>query len=386
MRIAVITLHDAGNVMRIRRQVASLDTRFEMRVVGSPGKRPVPDWGPDVDLEDVRIVTRGLPSSPVFWVVKYLEFLVKTLVRSARGGADVFFGHEIAGAVPAYIASRLTGGLFVYDAHELELDRSGPLLTSWLGGPYRRLVRGLSRRADLVVCASRERAEIMMREYPLDSMPVAVLNVTGREGLPQGPDVELDGIADRVAGRKVVIYQGVLAKERCLENLVAALSVLPEDVVLMMVGDGAVQRKLESMAEAAGTSDRLVMVGRVPADHVVSYMRLADVGVVIYRNTCRNNIHCSPNKLYDYCAVGLPVAGSDQAAVRSIVEDFEVGAVFDPESPESIAGALRIILDDEDRRRAMSARAEQVREMVNWENQSTALIEALEELADRGRS
>jgi len=236
----------------------------------------------------------------------------------------------------------------------------------------------------MVVCACEERAKVMFEEFPLRNMPVTVLNVTDRAGLPQGPAVTIPGGEERLKDRRVVVYQGVLAKERCLENLVSALKHLPQDVVLLLVGDGAVQGELKRLARVDETMDRLIMTGRVPADHVVSYMRLAHVGVVIYRNTCRNNILCSPNKLYDYCAIGLPVAGSDQTMIRSVVEGFGAGAVFDPESGESIAAAIMDVLEDETRRSEMARRAASVKSVVNWEGQTSVLLDAYDALIPAG--
>jgi hypothetical protein len=46
----------------------------------------------------------------------------------------------------------------------------------------------------------------------------------------------------------------------------------------------------------------------------------ADVGVIPYRNVGLNNFFTSPNKLFEYCAAGVPVAASRFPELSKVVE------------------------------------------------------------------
>ncbi len=377
MKVCMITFTDVRNDNRIRKEAASAATAHEVTVCSH---LPSGVDG-DFDLEGFRVVdvpvrSRGLPSSPVFWIFKYLEFVSRAVRRATRIGARVYHGHEIFSALPAWLAARFTGGRFVYDAHELELDRVGRMQSvRWLYAIVRFWVRFVLRRADAVICASEERADIMLADYGVRALPTPIVNVTPRAGLAPGEPAELPPGTDFPDGAVPIVYQGGLTIGRGLPVLVEALAHLPDDHVLILVGDGADRAAIEARIAALGLGARVAMVGRVPADRVPAYMALGRVGVVMYQNTCRNNYYCAPNKLYDYCAVDVPVVGPDFPGVRAVVERFGVGELFDPTDPRSLAGAIERLLADPGRYEARRAAAGGLREHLNWEQQEAKLLD-----------
>lgn len=381
----MVTLTDVRNDLRIRKEAQSIARDHDVTIVSNieslpPG--PLEDRG--LSIINVRMRSRKLPKAPVFWAVKYIEFLLRAVAAARRTRADVYHGHDITGSLPALLAARLTRSKFIYDAHELEADRAGFVeKTWWLRRMQLFCLRNVLRRADLVICANELRAEIMLKEYGVSVLPTPILNVTPRDGLPGGADVTGAVKAYDFTGKRVVLYQGTLARGRGLEYVVAALPHVDDNVVLMIVGHGSTTEIVEQ-AERDGTRNRIILVGGVPADALVSYMERADVGVAIYQNTCRNNYYCAPNKIYEYASAGLPVAGSDFPGVRQIVLGRGIGRVFDPKLPESIAKAIREILADPDEYQRMSSEAIRIKEEINWEAQEDRLRDAYWQVLSRG--
>jgi glycosyltransferase involved in cell wall biosynthesis len=138
----------------------------------------------------------------------------------------------------------------------------------------------------------------------------------------------------RREGETLLVYAGGFTPNRGLENVVRAMSLL-EGFRLVMVGWGPLEHELRSLA-----SDRVVFLDPVEPDAVVATVAGADIGLVPYLPIGRNNELAAPNKLFEYLHAGLAVAASDLPDIRNVLEDKDVGAVFDASSPESIARVL----------------------------------------------
>jgi glycosyltransferase involved in cell wall biosynthesis len=83
------------------------------------------------------------------------------------------------------------------------------------------------------------------------------------------------------------------------------------------------------------------------------------------------------NKLHEYIMGGLPVIGSDLPEIRRIITmgDPPVGELFDPSVPETIAQALRDVIDDPDRLALRRRHARQLaEEHLNWEIEERRLL------------
>lgn len=375
-RVCMVTLTDVCDDLRIRKEAESATRAHEVFAV-CPAKAV--DVAPfrfhGFEVHPVRIRSRRLPKSPIFWAIKYLEFLILATRTAIRTRAAIYHGHDITGAFPAYLAARWTGAKFVYDAHELEADRAGPLEQSrWLRALQLACLRRLLRAADHVICASESRADIMLGEYGVRTRPTPILNVTPRAGMQASGAAAALPAGVNLEGRQVVLYQGTLAAGRGLDRVVGALPLLDKRVVLMILGDGGTFHELIQQSEREGTRDRLIMVGRVPADSLVAYMRLAHVGLAIYRNVCRNNYYCAPNKVFEYASVGLPVVAPNFPDVRTLLAQSGIGTSFDPEDSADIARAIRDVLSSGERCEAMRTAALSLKETVNWEREEEKLL------------
>ena len=383
-RVCAITLTDVRNDLRIRKEAAAVAQSYPTTVVSMIEGVEEPFELDGFEVVPLRLRSRKLPKSPIFWVVKYLEFVLRASLAASRRRAGLYHGHEITGAIPAWLAARRRGARFVYDAHELEADRGTVAETiGWVNRPLVGAVRALLRRADAVICANESRADIMMADYGVRQRPTPILNVAPLGGLPEGDAP--DALPACYGRDRIVLYQGALSASRGLEHLVAAVPAMPQDVALVIVGGGGVQASLGAQAEQLGIAHRVFLTGRVPADRLVHYMRGATLGVAIYQNTCRNNYYCAPNKVHEYASVGIPFVGPDFPEVSTLVDRFSVGAVFDPASAESIAEAVHHVLDDPQRYAAMARATTELRQAMNWGQEAVKLRALYRNVLERGR-
>jgi len=313
---------------------------------------------------------RRLPRTPLFWPVKYAEFLVKSVTALLRSRAEVYHAHDLEALIPAWIAARLTRGRVIYDSHELFTERPIEMRAVWQA-----IEHFLIRRVDAVIAASEERAVIMRDEYGARDLPAVIANCPPRVGRHAKSTVR-DRLPVEQRGARLVLYQGGLSPGRGLEALTRAAGLFEPRAVLVFVGAASAYSEsvLRSVVEAQGLRDRVFFVAPVDATEVVSFIRTADLGVVIYQNTCRNNYYCAPNKVYDYCMAGLPVVGSDFPPLRTLVQRHAIGVLFDPEKPAAIAAAVNQVLTDDDVRERAVAGSRAVAARCNWEEESKKLV------------
>ena len=116
-------------------------------------------------------------------------------------------------------------------------------------------------------------------------------------------------------------------------------------------------------------------------DQLFEYTASADIGLLFYRNTCRNNYYCAPNKLYEYMMMGLPIITPNYPGLVPVVEGENVGLCVNPEDPRAIADAVNRIAGDSSLHQTMKSNGLRLtRTQFNWETEFLKLEKAYTEL------
>lgn len=332
-------------------------------------------------VERIRLWTKKLPKNVFFWAIKYIEYLIKVVARAVSKRADVYHAYNLDTLIPAYISAKLRRAKVVYYARELSTEIAGeqtPLRSFW-----RCVERMLIRRVDRVVAANEARAKIMQDEYGIERTPEVILSCPYLiEPHPVGK--LRAAVRDKIGEPgKIVIYQGALLRDRCLEQVVMSVKYLDDDIVVVFLGYGELKDSLRALAKEDRVNDRVFFHDAVPSKELLSYTASADLGIVIYKNTNRNNYYCAPNKLFEYIMSGIPVVGSDFPGITPIVRGYDIGMVFDPENERSISEAIRGVLNDKETYERMKKNTARAREVFNWNVQKEKLLVMYNELLPR---
>lgn len=124
---------------------------------------------------------------------------------------------------------------------------------------------------------------------------------------------------------------------RGLEQLVQSCEFLRDDVRVVFRGYGALELELRELGKA---HENCCFEPPVPMRDMIHAASSADVGVIPYIPVNVNNLLSSPNKLFEYIRAGLPVLASDLPFLRRIILEHDIGYVFNPRDPRSIADAI----------------------------------------------
>ena len=236
----------------------------------------------------------------------------------------------------------------------------------------------LARRVDRVVATST--AEV----FELARMGVAADRVSV---VPCGVDLgrfRPDGPAEpRLDGRRRVVVVSRLVARKGVADVIAALAGLPDTELVVAGGPAAAElqadpeaRRLLDVARAAGVADRACLRGRVGRDRLPALLRSADV------------VACVPwyepfgLVALEAMACGVPVVAAAVGGLCDTVVDGVTGLHVPPRRPEAIAAAVRRLLDEPARARAMGAEgARRARGRYGWEQVARATLAVYREVA-----
>jgi glycosyltransferase involved in cell wall biosynthesis len=268
----------------------------------------------------------------------------------------------------------------VYRAHELWSETHAQVRFARL---WRWLDRLLVPRCDEVVTPEENRSRIYRDELGAKRPPLTVRNCPPFKA-PVAGTLLRDELSRRgIPFRTIVLYQGLVESGRCIEEIAEATRHFAEGVYLVILGGGF--GKWADPGAALAGLDRVVALGRVPYAELPAYTASADLGILLYRNDCRNNYYCAPNKVFEYMMMGLPVIAPSFPGMLQLVEGNEVGLCVDPSSPRLIAETVNRLAADQEARVRMRANGLRLSlERFNWAREFLPLGERYRELMAAG--
>ena len=135
------------------------------------------------------------------------------------------------------------------------------------------------------------------------------------------------------------------------------------DIKLLFVGEGKLKPALVARAQREGLWN-CVFLDSMPKRELMSLLRAVDVGLMILANVPAFYYGTSPNKFFDYLAVGLPVLTNYPGWLADMITQYECGVAVPPSDAEAFADALvhladhRALLAEMGRRAAQMAQDE----------------------------
>ena len=165
-----------------------------------------------------------------------------------------------------------------------------------------------------------------------------------------------------------VLFLSRLVREKGIYELIEAFRILLPDypqLQLVIAGNGPEQGRLHTCIQQAGLADRVEFTGYVRGIEKVRVLKQAGLFVfpTYYGEGC-------PVSLLEAMAAGLPVITTRAGGISHIVRDQENGLLLDEVTPESVAMAMRRLLDNRELREAMRTR--NTREA--WEKYSAPVV------------
>ena len=311
------------------------------------------------------------------YLVDQESFYTKLFYSTAsQYSPQVFVANDLPMLPVAAQLAQRCGARLVYDSHELycEQEFSDREKRRWAEIEAKYIDK-----CDVVITVNRSVATELERRYPINDVKV----IYNAERTQQAPLVSgrLHEVFGLSAEKKIVLMQGGLSAGRHLEVLVDAMRyVQNRSVVLVLLGNGLLLDSLKKKAQQQGLTERVYFHAAVPQNALLEMTAAADAGVIPYQATCLNNYYCTPNKLFEFIAAGLPILATDLPEIRKMVHEQEIGLVGDTSSPQKLAALMDDFFADEHRFAEWKAQVRVARQHICWEQEEKKLVEIYEAL------
>lgn len=330
-----------------------------VRAVYAACRRALPMNGPAM---------RWMKAACWAWVADPETFFMRTFRPTLEGmEADVVVAHDVPMLpVGAWLADRW-GARLVFDSHELWTEKNFP--RPWRDA-WARVERRHVGRCDAVITVNASIARELEARHGIAHVQV----ITNAAPEPPALQRSLRKRLGIPADGTVLLYQGSFTAGRQLPQCVQAMhSVRSPGVHLVLLGDGVLRRTLERAARGGSARERIHVLPAVPQDELLAWTASADAGIVPYVADCMNNRLCTPNKLYEFIAAGLPILASDLPELRAAIAGNGLGMVADLGSPMRIADAIDGFLSDRVRLAEWRGRVMARRPEFGWDRQAARL-------------
>ena len=172
-------------------------------------------------------------------------------------------------------------------------------------------------------------------------------------GWPEGKVVFLqnfadDAILDRASNagadatdreNPYLLFFGRLSVEKGVDTLLRAFDAvspnLPQNMRLVVVGDGPDAAEFKALASSLDCASRIEFAGYQTGDALQSYVERASLAISSSR--CRENM---PYSIVEAFAAGTPVVGANIGGIPELVDEGNTGFICEPGDVQSMADAI----------------------------------------------
>ncbi len=330
MRILMVQAGMVDHLPPLLTAATSMGAAGAHVVVAAGGCSPLP--ARRLGDQGVRVVTCGDESFPTnragkLWFTLRFMALLQRVIRSER--PNILWLHS-SHAMRYWLWASIFGqAVLVAHAHEIYPRRSllGKVQSACLS------------HADLIIVPEVNRA--WFTRFTVESRaPIFVIPNRPVEGTsPHEQDSQLAYKLFVEAGgnpdcRRFIIYQGLIAEERCLSQAMRGFQILarPEWGLIIMGGFASRGYRAELQRRVPKGGNAVLLPGMPPPSHL-QVTRGCEIGLLLYAPTELNNVYCAPNKIFEYAASGVTMILPDYPGLTALQREFRLGEACDPTSP-----------------------------------------------------
>jgi glycosyltransferase involved in cell wall biosynthesis len=298
--------------------------------------------------------------------LQYAEFNFKLFWRLLGTKTDYLLANDLDSLLPNYLVSKWRNKKLFYDTHEYFTGVPELKNAHFKRNVWKKIEDWIFPKLRVVYTVNDSVKNEYEKEYGnkigvIRNMPVTE-NIVPME-LP--PDW---------IGKKILLMQGAgINTGRGGLELLSALPLLPNDHLLVYIGGGTEWDTIAAKTKEWQLDNRVRMIAKVPPAVLKRYTALASVGFSLDSFDDINYLFNLPNKVFDYIHAAVPLVVTAIPEVKKIMDEYRCGIVISDLRPETIADAIRQILEDQNSYLRFKSNCREAAKDLCWENESIKL-------------
>ena len=305
-------------------------------------------------------------------LAEYLnQYLFQVLLVAPR--ADIYYLHAFYQFPAVFVLCLWHRAKMIYDAHDFysQMEDDANVSFFWKNCvmPFERVVeRACVWFADDVVTVNEGIAALMRERFGCE--PVILRNVHDLR-LDKQPSRTIREVIGLPPDAFLVVSIGNWKIAMAMQEMFDALAGLPKHVHLAFLGAG--YPSLDEAVASRGIDGRVHVVRPVLPQEVVPFIASADASVVLYFDGSPNYQNALPNRFFQSIAAELPLVYPNLNEIRRLADRFGVGIMANPQDPTEIRSALKVLIEDDERRSAIRKNLRLANLELCWEHEERVL-------------
>lgn len=201
--------------------------------------------------------------------------------------------------------------------------------------------------SSLIVAASKGMAQNIMRRFQNLNI-VTIPNAADNELFRMSIKNEI--LVEKYLGKLIFVYTGTLGLiDDCMQIVMAANELYKRgrtDIKILFIGDGKERSDLEKRTHELNL-DNIEFIGLISKNALVGYLQIARASILTVKPIPFMD-DCSPNKIFDAFAAGVPIMQTTRGWIYDLVNDAKCGLNIPPNDPIAFADAIEALSDNSD--------------------------------------